>query len=344
MTSNIYYNFSKDLHSLFCTTAHKGIEGLFVRMANATGDDFLNWFVGANLARLNIGSKVVGALRCAARLRSQSPQVDISKISRYFLDNQGDVVHLATLQAMAQLGNDPRVAEILAPIHDILSVSGAWRFRTETGAPSPDLVDPESIVDDLVRIKNAYNDHVNRSMSPNAPYDDDASSVPHKENKQEKIFSLFVDLLKKFTQELTNAAQDNGQDALAQYISRGGIVQPMELQHFFARHDFDLSRLGADARYVIKTIIKNINNRTSEDQYNFIRNRALLRGNVIDESTYRNYYLQKSMGQDVASLLGHKPVQTESPQTISVQSKQLVQDDVLIFISLVLFGIHQHVI
>ena len=124
-------------------------------------------------------------------------------------------------------------------------------------------------------------------------------------------------------------------------------MKPMELEKFFSNHNFDLSFLGTDAKYVIKTIIKNLNakTRTSEDAYDFIRNRALLRGHAIDEKTYRNFYMQKSMAGDFASMLGQKPDQPSVKENkISAKDSQLVQDDVLLFISLVLFGLHQHVI
>lgn len=355
MASNVYYNFSKDLHTLFCSTRNKSIEDLFVRMAESIGDDFLNWFTNTNTARLNISSKVVGALRCAARMRNEYPHVTLTQISQYLLNNQSDITHLSTLQAMSKLVGDPRVSDVLSPISDILSVSGAWVFRTENGEPSPDLVDPSSIVDDLVRVKTAYNNYVTpppvakatKDGHPtiNSLYSDDA--VAPKQSKKEMIYSLFSDLLNKFTQELSSAASNGGKEALARHLSHGGIMKPMELEKFFSNHNFDLSFLGNDAKYVIKTIMKNLNakTRTSEDAYDFIRNRALLRGHAIDDKTYRNFYMQKSMAGDFASMLGQNPSQPSTKENkITAKDSQLVQDDVLLFISLVLFGLHQHVI
>jgi len=334
-----YQNIKSDLAKLYCVTKNKQIEDVFLRYAQEVNSDFVSWLKSTNLMSLSLGSQTMSGLNLLIRLREKFPSgVSFATLAPHFVDNPSDANGFSVAKTFCDIKNDPRCSEILSYFSDILSAIRPMSLLDKDKKPVSGSSDAESLAKDLSKITEEFHSR----QSTNEMYEDVGEKIHQaKESKKEKTEKLFAFLLHEFTKEISSALIQIGQTEKARVIQNWAIANPVEIIHNFSPNK-KASAMGDDAVYMVKTILKSINEQSPEEQFNFIRNRAMLHAKILTEQEYKNYYLSKIKNMDVSKFTG-SPSKEPTADRLQFNASKISNPDSIVFISLVLYGIYEKV-
>lgn len=336
-----YQNIKSDLLQLYCFTKNKRIEDVFQKFAESIDAAFLNWLKTANLTHIGVSNQTVSGINFLLRMREKFPSgISFSTVATHFADNPSDANGFAQAKILSDLSNDPRASNLLNHFSDILTaikpISLVDKDKNQVANDSS----KEIVANDLVKIYAEF-EKSNENQEGDLYSDIGEKIHPPKESKKEKSERLFTFLLHEFTKEIQNALVELGDDLKANVIKNWAIANPVEIINYF-KPQGNINAMGDDAVYVVKTIMKTIKENTPEEQFNFIRNRAMFHGKILTKQEYKNYYLNKIKSIDLSKFTG-SPTQNQTNDRLKLTSYQITNPDAIVFISLVLYGIYEKV-
>lgn len=339
---NTLENIKNDLQYLFCITKNRKIEELFLKADNQSGTLLLKdmFDIIGHIPPPNIHSETFMALQTLLRVHESLGGIGANyhTVSQYFLKSGNEAfAHYPMFKVFYELLNEGKFTELLMPFKAILDVSQNMQI-TDPSSKQP-IPPPVSNFDTENDIKSLLQSmETLRNRSTDRLYEDIGELMPRKkQTKREKIESITSSLIKEFSVELSDAARNIGMNRLADELANGSLINPIRtLKALNIPKDF--GHLVDDSKRTTSIIITNLDSRTSSEQYNFVRNRAMVHGKAITFQQYQQYYIAQ-MEQKYSF-----PMKTtHEPQRMDFTPNQLVNPDALMFISFVLYGLAQKI-
>lgn len=177
-----------------------------------------------------------------------------------------------------------------------------------------------------------------RRRSNDRLYEDFGEILPkRKQTKRQKIENITSSLIKEFSVELSNAAEKFGMKRLASELADGALINPIRtLKALNIPKDFN--HLVDDSKRTTSIIITNLDSRTAIEQYNFVRNRAMVHGKAITFQQYQQYYIEQTEQK-----YSYPMKAIHEPRKLEFTPNQLLNPDAVMFISFVLYGLAQKI-
>ena len=211
------YKLSKDIRHLYGSTKSSIIEAEYIRVSQTFESSFLKWLSNNNPIRSELKNQIVySTLLTLKKMKEQYPDsISVSDYMSFFHNKKGDKNSLMSIMSIMStmgtlLGTD--VEPILSPFNHILSLTSTFK--------SNDIISPEDILEDLRLIRDKF------AKSGKVQKDTDSGIGQHKKfTKQQKNKLMFSALLKMFSNEIANAADQNGILDLASSLRNGDLAK-----------------------------------------------------------------------------------------------------------------------
>lgn len=327
---NNYSQLSSDLLYLYSKTKHKGIEDLYLKLAQSSFEQVKS-FLSKNLSRFNIISQVSSAINSLMGIYSaMGSDFSMWNFTQVLLSNREFSDNYPIIRMMGELYEEGKFTEILSPFAQIFNMAKVASVRDENQQEIAVLTTKDAIEKDLQKITHAYK---GENIKGDA-YDDlgELMIKKKKETKQEKLISLIRYCLSEFSSELQKSAYASGNKRLYNAFTQEALADPTHLTHLIGKPK-NLDNIARDVRLLTKDIEKKISRSTIFDLYDAIRTRALYFSNAITEEQMNDHFFDKI--KDIKGIMGH--TDTPSEKRISVNPQSILSNSYITYISFAIF-------
>ena len=336
MQTNEPNNLQKDLLHLYLKTGHKDIESLYIEAAG----DILSGFI-ENLPPQIGNYKVSDALRSLQRIQNGlSGDNTLWGLSQYLVKNPQDYENFPTIKFFEELLNEGKFQELLSPFATVLSMAKVITLGAVGATPDKPLaptVSKEEVEQSLTQILTFYRNQ-NSPAGADKMYEDISEILPKKkQSRQERIVHLVQFLTTKFSDELTSALTTHNRKDLIPFVEKDKLSNPMNIAAKFQPQK-DVRVLTVSVRKIMQDVLSKISTRTPDEQYNLIRNAALLASEKITKEQYMSSYISQ-----VSDMSGIFPGGKAKDHKIDVGSHGILTSDFIVYVSFCIYVLIQKI-
>lgn len=354
-------SFKEDLLDVYCKTSNKKIELLFLRIAAISSDSLYRW-MAYNKKKIEpniLDKEVLESLIALGNIRKEFPTVPTEENEAPIPFSHQDVIKKVMgpdnvsrrtpyILALSELVNNPEVSEILEPFSDILDM-----YKRVVGAGRRP-VRLEDILNDLRIILGLYNESISpkqKETTQRTPKDE--MVTPNiRLTKKQKLSKMFAYLLKRFSDEISGAADRMNLYGISSAIKRGVLVDPVRLSQLL-KSPMPSTSSVKDAGVVAKRVSRYLDDNYKEKNYEDIKSESMIKSGALSNEQMMGYYndLSKSKEEDVSKLLSedYNPddINEDSSKpnvkmpSLSLQNSQWLNPRALQYISIVLHLLYE---
>jgi hypothetical protein len=274
---------------------NKIIANNIISIANNFKNEFSNWFNKSNVQKdlLNIpDNAVLGAIKWLDKTRQKSPTLMSRPIVFQELINDPEgLKYTPYLYSMDKVFKS-HGSQILEQYSDILDATENFK--------DINLIDESIILSSLNFIESKYQDYLKSFIDQ--PFSDDKGKTVKKEklSRNEKLKSLFMFLCKESGEMLASSLEEYGHNNIASKIRS----DPMFMVDPDAMKESRLITSKSNYYYMIgqvqdtaKKILKNIDLKDHEYNYNLLINNAMKFNMVMSDKDYNNFFYNLMLQQ-----------------------------------------------
>jgi len=327
-----FYHFSQDLKMLYLTTQHKDVENCFIKFAQDYSDNFVTWLNYVKDLRPKLSyPEVYDALMGLLKLYRKGQPISISTLL-FDPKNQkiyGPIANI--ISTFSQLLGEEEVAFILEPFKDYIIP-----FAKVT---SPE--DTTAILDSLLVVANSFKE------AAEEPAEDTGEDYGTKAIQVQQSM-MFSGLLQKFSDDVANALDRQGNSDLAGKIRSGILAQPNVLGQNIS--SVDINKMNTyEAEQAATQVLRNYREGKLQQNYEFIKRGALDFAGAQSVSEQEEQEREqkpevdysKIMNQDVSEDEVYEELsKTKEFQPVNIPDEELLHPPVLMMLSMI-FNIMQ---
>ncbi|MFA5312397.1 MAG: hypothetical protein WC375_03635 [Methanomassiliicoccales archaeon] len=291
---NTLYKFAKSIKDLYCETRLDSIGLLFRRYASTYELNLSKWIrQHGDITEQLSDPDVYRSLVLLAKLREENPSgVTANQMVKFFTDNRSALSVLPIILAFLPLLQSD-VEGLLAPYSDIIHGCSVFTAMKST-------VDSSTVASDLRKINQLFMDDMSRenglpSMSITSP--------TKKESKEQLKGKMFVELLKRFSSDMSSAAVQIGMNEFAkQLVTNGAIIKP-DILNQYIRFSSPSPYMWNQSKRIIKELYKNIDK--LDWAYEHAKEKSLHFAGVISSNELIRLYDQRANNINFGDLINN---------------------------------------
>lgn len=322
---------SCDLNNLYCITRDSRIENLFVKIAQGNEGDvqeFLNQLYDGKFKNLKQYKSIIDVIKILQSKEISSltsPQFVTKVINEY-------KPYITTIICLGQLRN--LNLPILHPISKQLSLTSNFGNRPQE--------EVEAVLTDLKKINDELQHYLKAKYS--SEYEDEFVAKQPKQTTKEKIKTMTMFLLDRFSGEVTNGFQNSELSSIASKIGNALLFPSQVLKLLFqVSPDIEVStkHLQTEAFDIVTNVLKSkkIEPHNYEANYSYIKGRIFSFTQDITPGQFYTYY-QKILMREKSKTYGISNVNDDTDvEDFNINPDRWTNPMAIILLSLVLSGI-----
>lgn len=332
MNSLNIYRLSNDIRDLYCRTGVSDIEGIFIKISQSGSEILSRWLKSSNIKSSLENPSLVETFELMSRIRKKYSEGVSTKDLVAMLMGKREAIYIPLIAALVPFVNEPLFQNILFPFKDIIVAS--TNFKSEG-----DSIPSGSILKDLNTIASGFNNSGQQIIKPYIDKRPVKKGRPTKKDKRVKMFSY---LLKRFSDDLSRAADTIGLNELSSEIRNGALVKPVVLNKYInvtTPNMFDLNEI----RRILKVVTNNVDEGYQDYNYNFIKDSIMDFMGVVDIAQLTDIKRKRQEQEDVSAYMIDDPEQYETMpdtreemETLDIGNEQWLLPSVVGMLSLIL--------
>jgi hypothetical protein len=285
-SSELLERLSYDLGKLYCLTKDVRIENLFIKIAESNENEiqeFLNLLYSGKFKKLNHLKNLINALK---NIQNTPAGLTPSEFVTYSLNTfPASVPIIISLSQLRNL-NLP----ILYPLSKKLALTGHFQKGKDE--------EIESVLKDITSINDELQEFLKAKTE--AEYEDELVAKQPRQTRKEKIRTMTMFLMDKFSAEVTSGFQNSHLSSIASQIG-GSLLNPSKIITLIPDAGYiNAGLLSQEAISIAKEVLKKIEAHNFDSNYGFIKARVFRFSGVISSSEFNEYYskiLMKELNQ-----------------------------------------------
>ena len=288
-----YPELANDVLKLYASIHHRGLEDLFIKLANVDVDTFYTWLLSNSRVRRKLRNpSVYDAFEMLCQLRSTyayNAPIDVPslKITMYG-GGQKSLMATEAIMGFGEIENDPSVKDLIQPFKDIIDIIIA---NNKIDRP---VINSKGLIIDITIIKNEF-----------LQTEIGEEEVVKKPNVAQQKRNMFQYLLSRFTDEVAAAAEGAGLSDLAEDV-RGGALAKVASQHLSTYIQYGRSnqeKFAWEAKKMAQTIMKQYDSKMENFNHDLIAMRFMALAGAISQQQVSSLRMKYDANKNISDLL-----------------------------------------
>lgn len=317
--------FSSDLNNLYCFTKDARIENLFIKVAESNEaeiKEFLGLLYKGKYKNLNISKDVIGALSLLSSIPKGIAQPEFVKA---IVNDPQNRKYLPTIICIGRLRG--LKLSILYPFSNVLALTDNFEDRPEE--------EMASVSNDINIINNELQAYL--KSKTDLEYEDELVAKQPKQTKKEKIRTMTMFLLDKFSGEITNGFQNSHLSSIASQIGNS-LLDPSKIASLIPDMNINAGILTQEAISIAKEVLRKIEPHNLDSNYGYIKARIFRFTGVITSSEFNEFY-SKVLTQELNKTYGTEHDNEMEVTDLNIRPNQWTNPTAVILLSLILIRI-----